>query len=1243
MKKDILKLGALSLAASIFLVGCGSSTDNTEVISKSTFSGTVIDPEIQGANVFLDQNENGIYDIGELKTTTDINGTYSLEIPDSSMGKPIVITGGTDKVTKKSFTDSLSAITNSSNTSQNITPLTTIVHKSKKLNSSKSLDDVKIELSTKLGINVDDFDKNTVKSGNENLLKVALRIQKIAKHIKDNNGKNEDISKVYETLVSKLTTDANLSDAINSTITSELDEGSLALSKAEDLDLELRNLDESLFSDSEQFALTVENINDNIYNAKSKTELETNLYDDDTIKITSEAEVKTAQGERTLESLGLGDLDQVTKDKIIDNNQFDVNEDIETLKDKVNNNQIGLDSNTTKAIKTEQLFNDNGLKDLDKDTKNQLKEKLDNDNFDFENSSKDDLKDKLNDNNFIGNDEGLKSKIDAQKNKVEFQDDMLDGKNIVGSIIKGPIDGATIKLKDASGEVISSTISTKGIFVIPEQTLSSTFYTIESSGGRYEDEASKNIVDMNDSQGLKTYLTKAQLQDIITNKKYIAITPETTIYTDLIKSGLDANTSKALITSAMITNSSPMPNLEGDIFLQTGNFTSAFPSNASESFARNRAVSFSYMIRDLNLSASSVFNVINLIVEDYKDGKADGITINSKDINISEEFSLSRTKLFQDTTSKLRNGELSNSQKAQLKEMGFDVEQFDNSAKSDDSNLTALVAKYTNSTTLPTLNILKVLNDEDGDINDTKASYTLTAMQDVNVTISTPDGNWTTPMWRYNNEQLPVVIKTSRGYDMNLTLNNQLDANSTIHWHGFKIPAHMDGGPDIPVSPNTTKSYTFKMQQQAAPLWFHPHPDMQTGKQVYMGLAGVYLLEDDISKSLELNKEIPSGAKDTVLLVQDRRFDGKIGDVKRDLLYKNIEMDNDGMLGDTILVNGSVVPKQSVSNTLHRYRLYNVSNARNYDFALSDGSDFTVIATDGGFLKNPVSVNHITLGAAQRVEIVIDFSKYEVGSKVLMVSKPFNGDMMGMMNMDSMNENNSSSTNSNMTNRQGMNGMGSGSQMGEMNNNSNTNTNNSSMTGMSRNGEALGIMRFDITSSENEDITLYSTIDSSAEISNRIDESTASNVGNEREFVMSMGAMGGSNSQMNFVINGKSFKANRVDELITKGDTEIWSIKNMSPMAHPFHAHAIQYQILTRNGVAASGIDLGWKDTFLVQPGETVRIIGKFDGVINYGDYMYHCHILEHEDAGMMGYFRIGETGNLDNVYGTGNVELPAE
>jgi FtsP/CotA-like multicopper oxidase with cupredoxin domain len=200
------------------------------------------------------------------------------------------------------------------------------------------------------------------------------------------------------------------------------------------------------------------------------------------------------------------------------------------------------------------------------------------------------------------------------------------------------------------------------------------------------------------------------------------------------------------------------------------------------------------------------------------------------------------------------------------------------------------------------------------------------------------------------------------------------------------------------------------------------------------------------------------------------------------------------------------------------------------------------------------------------------------------------------------------------------------------------------MDGMLANGMYLDIMRFDVATAATDDVTLYSTLANNAEINTR---STASQADNTRNFVMTMvmdndgmgnagmgngtANMGGGNSgiimNMRFVINGKTFDMNRIDEVIDlstlANNTEIWSIQNLSPMAHPFHAHAIQWQIQNRDSVPATGIDLGWKDTVLVQSGETVNFIGRFDPVVNKGDYMYHCHILEHEDAGMMGFFKI--------------------
>ena len=118
---------------------------------------------------------------------------------------------------------------------------------------------------------------------------------------------------------------------------------------------------------------------------------------------------------------------------------------------------------------------------------------------------------------------------------------------------------------------------------------------------------------------------------------------------------------------------------------------------------------------------------------------------------------------------------------------------------------------------------------------------------------------------------------------------------------------------------------------------------------------------------------------------------------------------------------------------------------------------------------------------------------------------------------------------------------------------------------------------------------------------------------------MRMLGMGGG-----FTINGRSMDLNRIDEVVKKGETEIWEIQNAGPMIHPFHIHNTQFRILDRNGQSPMANENGLKDTVVVDPDEVVRVLIRFD---NYTDadrpYMYHCHILEHEDAGMMGQFTV--------------------
>lgn len=751
---------------------------------------------------------------------------------------------------------------------------------------------------------------------------------------------------------------------------------------------------------------------------------------------------------------------------------------------------------------------------------------------------------------------------------------------LFGNSFKGPVDAASVVVTDEAGKVLAKGQSVKGKFSFPALILPTdgqAIYIISQSGN-YTDEATGSLVNVGSAR-LMTVFTAVNLKVRIANSSMIVLTPETTLMAllvkDLVAKGVIADAAitqaKNTIQTQLIDGTSPMPRLPGDTLQVSGDFTLAVPNNQTESFARNRAISFSYETQTLRLKPVQVFELVKVRALDLQDGVLDGLQ-NSVRLSLTDQYG---------TVIALDKMDQRNSYKAERARLfNHTVNKFTNNNNAVNQAALIQTQQLLTAINLPAFQHLPVLVDEDGNLNDAYATFTFTATDHVNVTINAPGKSWTTPMMRYNGMQLPPVVRANRGDAMTLNLVNTLATDTTIHWHGFKIPGAQDGGPDFPVAAAASKTYRFTMQQPAAPLWFHPHPDMKTGEQVYRGLAGVFLLDDAITKQLEANNQLPSGAVDIPILVQDRSFNADVyGNGVRTLFYQDMMNGGgmEGMLASDILVNGSVLPQLSVGTRQYRFRLYNTSNARTYNFALSDGAMFMVIATDGGLLPKPIMVSQIKLSPAERAEIVIDFSKYTVGTNVMLVSKPFGGAMMG-------------------------------------------GANNTGVITPPANGVHLDVMRFDVTQVVADSVTLYTSLPNHADINTQ--RLTAADSFRTRNFVMSMLNVNGS---MTFVFNNRLFDMARIDETITlaQGNTEIWSIQNMTPMAHPFHAHAIQWQILDRSGVAASGVDLGWKDTVLVHPGETVRFIGRFDPVVNFGDYMYHCHILEHEDAGMMGFFRI--------------------
>lgn len=415
------------------------------------------------------------------------------------------------------------------------------------------------------------------------------------------------------------------------------------------------------------------------------------------------------------------------------------------------------------------------------------------------------------------------------------------------------------------------------------------------------------------------------------------------------------------------------------------------------------------------------------------------------------------------------------------------------------------------------------------------------------------------------NGSLPgPTVQMKRGERFQVQFHNDIGQDSIIHWHGMIVPPDMDGHPKNVISEGSYP-YDFTINQRAGTYWYHPHPHKITGPQVYRGLAGFFLVTDDEEQALNL----PSGNYELPLVIQDRKID-ESGNIYYDPSMPERMMT--GYLGGHILVNGVPNPYHEVQPRPYRLRLLNGSNARIYNIAFRNGNSFTVIGSDGGLLPRPVESNELLLAPGERADILVDFSNGFSNNSVELISKEFsvpsNGGMMG--NMSQM--------------------------MGQ---------------GGPEQGSEFPLMEFRIGNEA----------DSSAPVNlprqlSDINFPSEEDAERTRSIELNMEMMRG------HTINGRQFEMLRVDEEVSQGDTEIWEFINNSAVPHPMHIHVVQFKVLSRSG--SRGLlptETGWKDTVLVMPGERVHVIMTFDAP--KGLYVFHCHNLEHEDAGMMANLKI--------------------
>jgi len=219
----------------------------------------------------------------------------------------------------------------------------------------------------------------------------------------------------------------------------------------------------------------------------------------------------------------------------------------------------------------------------------------------------------------------------------------------------------------------------------------------------------------------------------------------------------------------------------------------------------------------------------------------------------------------------------------------------------------------------------------------------------------------------YSAPVLGPVVRVHNGDNVEMTIENGLDCHTTVHWHGLSVPGNLDGGPHQIIEPGGTWRPVLKIDQAASTNWFHPHPHHDTARQVYMGLAGMIIVDDGVDL-----RGLPRtyGADDFPIILQDRSFapDGS-------LVYSPSPLSiTYGSRGDTIIVNGAVSPVGKVPRGLVRLRILDAANARNFYLRFSDKRSFHVIASDGGYLAAPVPVTELRMSPGERFEVLVDFA-----------------------------------------------------------------------------------------------------------------------------------------------------------------------------------------------------------------------------------------------------------------------------
>lgn len=374
------------------------------------------------------------------------------------------------------------------------------------------------------------------------------------------------------------------------------------------------------------------------------------------------------------------------------------------------------------------------------------------------------------------------------------------------------------------------------------------------------------------------------------------------------------------------------------------------------------------------------------------------------------------------------------------------------------------------------------------------------------------------------------------------------------HLHGGKVPAKADGYPEDWFVPGKSATYFYPNHQEAAHLWYHDHALGITRLNVYAGLFGSLFVRDSFEDGLNL----PKGKFEIPLTLCDRMLDGEAQ------LYYPVTPDPESpwvpeVFGDAFLVNGKLYPYLEVEPRKYRFRVLNASNSRFFHLALSNGQEFRQIGTDMGLLPAPVAMKVLTIAPGERADVVLDFAGHG-GEKLIMTN------------------------------------------------------------------DSQQMMEFRVSKAAVSD---ESSLPAALRPVEKIPESAS-----VKTRMLTLGEKDDRSGNAMMMLLNNAHWGMPVTENPALNSVEIWGFMNFTDDSHPIHLHAVRFQILDRRpfepeyyyrdgtiryigpAVPPAANEAGWKDTVQAHPGMITRIITKFEGYA--GRYVWHCHLLEHEDNEMM-------------------------